>query len=62
MEIFSHLIKKNNPFSSFTIGCPEAEGENNCQISIIDVFEDFLGIIEALAEKVVGSLQLQNTF
>ncbi len=49
MEIFERLTSKtNNPLASFAIGCPEAEGENNSQISIIDVFEDFLGAIQAL--------------
>lgn len=50
MGIFRRLIGNNkNPLSSFTIGCPEAEGESGNQINIVDVFEDFLGITSELA-------------
>ena len=71
MGIFSRLIgNSNNPLSSFTIGFPEAEGESGNQINIVDVFEDFLGITNELANgkfivsgrKAVVNLQLQNTY
>ena len=49
MELFDRITPQNNNIlASFTIGCPEAEGENNNRISITEVFEDFLGIIQTL--------------
>lgn len=50
--MFSHLIKKNQHLHIF-LGSPEAEAESNdnARIPLIDVYEDFHGLLEGLSHE-----------